>query len=73
MTVEEAIKIQKEFIANKYHIYKYSNTRLKESMKVLLEEYDKVKSIKPSDSRSLVSLTKGSSVRFYDGRLEEFS
>lgn len=40
MTVGEAIERQKEFIANKYHIFKYSNKELKESMKVLTNAYD---------------------------------
>ena len=40
MTVGEAIQRQKEFIANKYHIFKYSNKELKESMKVLTNAYD---------------------------------
>ena len=39
MTVGEAIQRQKEFIANKYHIFRYSNKELKESMKVLTEAY----------------------------------
>ena len=39
MTVGEAIKEQKDFIARKYHIFRYSNTRLKESMKVLTNAY----------------------------------
>ena len=40
MTVGEAIQRQKEFVANKYHIFKYSNKELKESMKVLTNAYD---------------------------------
>ena len=32
MTVGEAIQRQKEFVANKYHIFRYSNKELKESM-----------------------------------------
>ena len=39
MTVAEAIIIQKEFVANKYHIFHYHNERLKESMKVLTNAY----------------------------------
>lgn len=39
MTVGEAIKCQRDFIARKYHIFKYSNIRLKESMKVLTKAY----------------------------------
>lgn len=39
MTVGEAIQRQKEFIANKYHIFRYSNKELKESMKVLIDAY----------------------------------
>ena len=40
MTVGEAIQIQKEFVANKYHVFRYSNKELKESMKVLTKAYD---------------------------------
>lgn len=40
MTVEEAIKRQKEFVANKYDKSRYSNNKLKESMKVLTKAYD---------------------------------
>ena len=39
MTVAEAIIIQKEFVANKYHIFRYHNERIKESMKVLTKAY----------------------------------
>ena len=39
MTVVEAIKEQKDFIARKYHIFRCSNSRLKESMKVLTKAY----------------------------------
>ena len=39
MTVAEAIIIQKEFVANKYHIFRYHNEKLKESMKVLTKAY----------------------------------
>ena len=42
MTVGEAIKEQKDFIARKYHIFRSSNTRLKESMKVLTKAYDEL-------------------------------
>ena len=42
MTVGEAIKRQKEFVANKYLVYKYSNKELKESMKVLTKAYDEL-------------------------------
>lgn len=42
MTVGEAIQRQKEFAANKYHVYKYSNKELKESMKVLTKAYDEL-------------------------------
>ena len=42
MTVGEAIQRQKEFIANKYHVFKYSNKDLKESMKVLTKAYDEL-------------------------------
>ena len=42
MTVGEAIQRQKEFIANKYHIFRYSNKELKESMKVLTKAYDEL-------------------------------
>ena len=42
MTVGEAIQRQKEFIANKYHVFKYSNKDLKESMKVLIKAYDEL-------------------------------
>ena len=42
MTVGEAIKEQKDFIARKYHIFRYSNTRLKESMKVLTNAYSEL-------------------------------
>ena len=31
MTVGEAIERQREYVANKYHISKYSNEKLKES------------------------------------------
>ena len=40
MTVAEAIKKQKEFIVNKYYIFKYSDIELRESMKVLTKGYD---------------------------------
>ena len=40
MTVGEAIQRQKEFVANKYHVFRYSNKELKESMKVLTKAYD---------------------------------
>lgn len=40
MKVSEAIMIQKEFVANKYHIFKFSNIKLKESMKTLTNAYD---------------------------------
>lgn len=39
MTVGEAIKEQKDFIARKYHIFRSPNARLKESMKVLTKAY----------------------------------
>ncbi len=42
MTVGEAIEIQREFIANKYHLFRYSNKELKESMKVLTRAYDEL-------------------------------
>ena len=42
MTVGEAIQRQKEFVANKYHVYKYSNKELKESIKVLTKAYDEL-------------------------------
>ena len=42
MTVGEAIQRQKEFIANKYHVFRYSNKELKESMKVLTKAYDEL-------------------------------
>ena len=42
MTVGEAIQRQKEFVANKYHIFRYSNKELKESMKVLTKAYDEL-------------------------------
>lgn len=42
MTVGEAIQRQKEFVANKYHIFWYSNKELKESMKVLTKAYDEL-------------------------------
>lgn len=42
MKVSEAIIIQKEFIANKYHIFRFSNKQLKESMKTLTEAYDTI-------------------------------
>lgn len=42
MTVGEAIQRQNEFIANKYHIFRYSNKELKESMKVLTKAYDEL-------------------------------
>ena len=42
MTVGEAIQIQKEFIANKYHKNRYPNNLLKESMKVLTKAYDEL-------------------------------
>lgn len=40
MKVSEAIIIQKEFIANKYRIFRFSKKQLKESMKVLTRAYD---------------------------------
>ena len=42
MTVGEAIQRQKEFVANKYDKSRYSNTELKESMKVLIRAYDEL-------------------------------
>lgn len=39
MTVGEAIKCQRDFIARKYHIFRCSNSRLKESMEVLTKAY----------------------------------
>lgn len=42
MKVSEAIEIQREFIANKYHIFRVSNKELKESMKVLTNNYCKL-------------------------------
>ena len=42
MTVGDAIQRQKEFVANKYHVYKYSNKELKESMKVLTKAYNEL-------------------------------
>ena len=42
MTIGEAIQRQKEFVSNKYHVYKYSNKELKESMKVLTKAYDEL-------------------------------
>lgn len=42
MIVGEAIEIQREYIANKYYITRYSNERLKESMKVLTKAYDEL-------------------------------
>ena len=42
MTVGEAIKEQKDFIARKYHVFRYSNKRLKESMQVLTKAYDEL-------------------------------
>ena len=39
MKVSEAIQIQKDFVARKYHIYKYNNEKLKESMRVLTKAY----------------------------------
>ena len=39
MTVGEAIKEQKDFIVRKYHTFRSSNARLKESMKELTEAY----------------------------------
>lgn len=42
MTVGEAIQKQKEFVANKYHIFRYSNKELKESMKILTKAYDEL-------------------------------
>lgn len=42
MTVGEAIQRQKEFATNKYHIFRYSNKELKESMKVLTKAYDEL-------------------------------
>ena len=40
MIVSEAIQIQREFVANKYHIWRIPNYRIKESMKVLTQAYD---------------------------------
>lgn len=42
MTVGEARQRQKEFVANKYNMFKYSNKELKESMKVLTKAYDEL-------------------------------
>ena len=42
MIVSEAIAIQREFIANKYHIFRASNKQLKESMRVLTKAYDEL-------------------------------
>lgn len=40
MKVSEAILRQREYVANKYHIFRYPNKELKESMKVLTNAYD---------------------------------
>lgn len=42
MTVGEAIKRQKEFVANKYDKSRYPNKELKESMKILTKAYDEL-------------------------------
>ena len=42
MTVGEAIKRQKEFVANKYDKNRCPNNELKESMKVLTKAYDEI-------------------------------
>ena len=42
MTIAEAIQIQKDFVARKYHIYKYNNEKLKESMRILTKAYDEL-------------------------------
>lgn len=42
MTVGEAIKEQRNFIARKYHIFRNSNERLKESKMVLTKSYDEL-------------------------------
>ena len=42
MKVSEAIQIQKDFIARKYHIYQYNNEKLKESMRTLTKAYDEL-------------------------------
>lgn len=42
MKVSEAILIQKEFVARKYHIFRYSNRELKESMKTLTKAYENI-------------------------------
>lgn len=39
MKVSKAIEIQREFIANKYDIFRVSNKEIKESMKVLTKNY----------------------------------
>ena len=42
MKVAEATIIQREFVANKYHIFRCSNKKLKQSMQVLTKAYDKL-------------------------------
>lgn len=55
MTVREAIQIQKEFVANKYHIFRYSNKDLKESMKVLTEAYSDLWNFLENDHKSVLN------------------
>lgn len=54
MTVGEAIKCQRDFIARKYHIFKYSNIRLKESMKVLTKAYSDLWEYLEKDHRDVL-------------------
>ncbi len=54
MTVAEALIIQKEFIANKYHIFKYQNKTLKESMKVLTKAYDELYSFLEKEHEDII-------------------
>lgn len=54
MTVGEAIKCQRDFVARKYHIFRYSNTRLKESMKVLTKAYSDLWEYLEKDHRDVL-------------------
>ncbi len=42
MKVSEAIQIQEDFVARKYHIYNYNNEKLKESMRTLTKAYSEL-------------------------------
>lgn len=54
MTVGEAIKCQRDFVARKYHIFRSPNARLKESMKVLTKAYSDLWEYLEKDHRDVL-------------------